>query len=322
MFRDLIEEALNYVNEIDPKDAQVEDLNKYVQKQFLRADDYDSFVILEGITTNKSKVHFGNTTQGIHSIIKKAHVGNAEIPILSDNAFRGMLNHQLRVLSKRLKLGEETCGVFDEKGQKKYECGQCFKCGIMGFLRPVPREEGVSPNAVHRLMIRTFLPVGETEIVREFHNSIDAAKGTIYYTAEKERFEKAATMFVMDYIRPECHFPLQLTMRGMNPAEIGVSLMSARLAWNVLGLGRHKNGSFTTWEDNNGWELRYIEIDKEEEVYRGDKLNELLDTLKRIGYKALEKNLFRNYELAHIKRVKVEKTEKKKKGAKVKQNVS
>ncbi|RLI39557.1 hypothetical protein DRO64_10370 [Candidatus Bathyarchaeota archaeon] len=297
VFERFVDEALEYVKRISSKEEALdEDLERYVQRHLLRADDYDSFVVLQGKTRNQSRVHFGNVSAGMYSLIKKRRIKGKVVPLLSDNALRGMVNHQLRVLSKKLGIGDPKCGLFDEKGQR-FDCGKCLRCGIMGFLNPNTGE-----NVVHKLAIRSFLTTS-AEIITEYHNSPDAVKGTIFAPreVERERKERAAVLYVTEYIAPGGEFPLQIVFRGMAPGEMGVALMQMGLAWHYLGLGRHKNGSFTTWTQNpEDWTLTYIpieggEIKQEVYTYKSGLVN-IINTLKNIAYIAMQKKLFREYE--------------------------
>lgn len=143
-FEKLVDDALSYVESLRPDETpREEDLEKYVQRRLLRADDYDCFVVLEGKTRNLSRTHFGNIPTGMYSLIKKRKIHGKVVPLLSDNALRGMTNHQLRVLSKKLSLGDPQCGLFDAKGLQRFECGKCIRCGIMGFLKPKTGENTV-----------------------------------------------------------------------------------------------------------------------------------------------------------------------------------
>ena len=307
IFESLVDEALEYVKSVrNVEEAQDEDLEKYVQRRLLRADDYDSFVVLRGKTRNQSRVHFGNVSAGMYGLIKKRRIKGKVVPLLSDNALRGMLNHQLRVLSKKLGIGDPNCGLFDEKGLQRFECGKCLRCGIMGFLNPKTGE-----NSVHKLAIRSFLTTS-AEIITEYHNSPDVVKGTVFAPREVEKGgEKAAVLYVAEYIAPGGEFPLQIVFRGMAPGEIGVALMQMGLAWHYLGLGRHKNGSFTTWTQNpEDWTLMYIPVEGGElkkEVYTCESgLVEIINKLKSIAYIAMQKKLFRDYEAYKPERPEIE----------------
>jgi hypothetical protein len=305
-FEKLIDDALSYVESLKPDETpKEEDLEKHVQKRQLRADDYDSFVVLKGKTKNLSRTHFGNIPTGMYSLIKKRKIKGKVVPLLSDNALRGMTNHQLRVLSKKLSLGDPQCGLFDAKGLQRFECGKCIRCGIMGFLNPKTGE-----NSVHRLSIRSFLPTS-AEIITEYHNNPDEARGTVYAPreAKKKPEERAAVLYVSEYLAPGGEFPLQITMRGLAPAEIGLALMQLGLAWHYLGLGRHKGGSFTTWhQEPESWELSYIPIKggeiAQDAPYEGEELKTIVNKLEKIAYIAMEKKLFREYELYQPERPK------------------
>ncbi|MEM2936302.1 MAG: hypothetical protein QW231_03900 [Candidatus Bathyarchaeia archaeon] len=295
-FKRMVDEALTYVEGIKQgEELKEEDRKKHIQRRLLRADDYDHFIVLQGITRNLSRVHFGNVASGMYSLIKQRKVKGEVVPLLSDNALRGMINNQLRILSKKLGLGDPQCGLFDEKGLQRFECGKCIRCGIMGFLNPQTRE-----NAVHRLAVRSFLPTS-VEIVTEYHNNPDAVTGTVYAPREKKPEERAAVLYVAECIAPGGEFPLQIVFRGMAPGEIGVALMQVGLAWHYLGLGRHKSGSFTTWtQEPQNWSLRYIPVEGGEtaqEEYTLKEMEEIVEKLKKVAYIAMEKKLFREYEL-------------------------
>ncbi|MBD3192151.1 MAG: hypothetical protein GF308_16020 [Candidatus Heimdallarchaeota archaeon] len=340
VFRTIVNDALEFIKQTSEESFDKEDteaqkkMQKYVQKVALRADEYDSFVILEGSTFNKSRVHFGNTTQGNFSLIKKTFIKGKYVPLLSDNGLRGVVNHELRVMSKNMGLGDDLCGLFDEKGKKRFECGKCIRCGIMGFLSLKKKTVGQSKNMPHRLAIRSFLPeMDSIQIIQEYHNSLDDAVGTVYTPVTTSRSEedednfqdegKAANFYVMEYLAPGGRFPIMLTMRGMAIAEMGLALMSVSKAWYTLGVGRHKNGALTTWEQEmSDWKLTYDPLLSEKETYTGEELEELINDIKRVAYIAIKNNLFQEYSIAEIARKPIDKPKKKKATGKKKEKKS
>jgi len=302
-FKQYVEEALEKIKEVDVSKLGAEEfdafIDKYVQRRRLVGSRYSCFVVLDGYVVALSRVHFGNVSTGRFNLIKKVLIENKEIPLISENAFRGILGHYLRSLSRRMGIGEPTCGLYDESGQK-FECGMCLKCGIMGFLNP-----GKGLNAPHRLNFRAFIPTAYS-IVRETHNTIHPMRECVHAPREEgvsrsgeERAGRRAIFFTSEYIAPGARFPVQITMRDMACGEMGLALMAMNMAWHFIGVGRHKVGSFSTWEQRpEDWKLLYFRPPDvmEPEVYEGDALVDLVDKLKRCAYLAMEKRLFMNYE--------------------------
>ena len=358
-FKQLVEEAYELIVE---KKVRREDLEKekiferLVQHRTLDATNWVPIIIFEGRITAKSRVHMGDEAIEQWNLIKKCTVSvkgrSIEVPILSENAIRGILGHVLREFSWKAELvgknelGEIECGFYKHKG--RYECGSCLKCGLLGFMNP---ENNL--NSPHKLAIRTFLPVEggrvTARIIKERLNAIEPITGTSarrdvvikrlawpewpeiekveeVLKAEtsgekreevKEKVEKIKekverrvgampSLFTMEFIAPGSTFPIQIVMRDVAPAEVGTALLGLERTLSVVGLGRHKQGVFSTWnEEPNLWRLLYYRDlhDIKPEEYRGGELIEILRKLNEIAYYAIENKLFTKYQLPEWLRV-------------------
>jgi len=352
-FKQLVDEAYKKIVEerVERKSLKAEEFERLVQHCTLDATNWIPVIVLEGRITAKSRVHMGDEAIEQWNLIKKCVVSvgdrTTEVPILSENAIRGILGHVLREFSwkagllKKNQLGELECGFY--KGRGRYECGSCLKCGLLGFMNVENQL-----NSPHKLAIRAFLPVEggkiTARIIKERLNAVEPITGTSVRrevvrsrlawpkieklvkslettTDEKKRKEikdkikelleqtqvgAMPSLFTMEFIAPGSTFPIQIVIRDVAPAEIGVALLGLERTLSIVGLGRHKHGVFTTWtEEPYSWRLRYYRDlhDIEPEEYTGEELKEILKKLTEIAYYAIENKLFIGYQLPEWLRV-------------------
>ncbi len=319
-FANLVEEAAEALERGDKLPEQL--FEAYVQKPLLDHSKYICKVKVEGLITNLGSAQFGSAEKSGNKLeVLKDKDG---CPIIPSDPFRGAMRSRLLAISREKNIGDAAVckmPVSSRDGSYVVDCGTCLACGLMGFMRAVDGKSFGSRVAVH-----AGRPLNEPVLYVKAGVVKDAATSTIRgaeikamaeKNADKED-EKGTNVFYYRerYSPGKVTFPLIVTISDPAVAEAGLVLKALYMALAFDGVGK---SLWTTWEDDDAkaakaWKLTVLPQIGQKEMYTGAALAKLFDRMMYVADLALERGLFRPYEIRPLEAVSVDRAEGQVKG--------
>ena len=277
----------------------------YVQKPLLDHSKYVRKVKVEGSITNLGSAQFGSAEKSGHKLeVLKDETGH---PIIPSDPFKGAMRSRLLAISREKNIGDATVcklPVSSRDGSYVVDCGTCLACGLMGFMRAVDGKSFGSRVAVHTGRLKEPALYVKAGVVK------DAATSSIRGAEMKAiANEKKTNIFYHRerYSPGKATFPLIITISDPAVAEAGLVLKALYMALAYDGVGK---SLWTTWEDDARiWKLTVMPQIGMKEMYTGAVLAKLFDRMMYVADLALERGLFRPYEIRPLEAVSVDRAE-------------